>query len=40
MAAEVVHDDDVARREDREENLFDISAEACALIGPSMTRAL
>jgi len=31
MAAEVVHDDNVARREDREERLFDISAKACAI---------
>ena len=31
MAAEVVHDDNVARREDRDENLLDISAEACAI---------
>src|ERR1700729_1050316 len=31
MAAEVVHDDNVARRKEREENLFDISAEACAI---------
>ena len=31
MASEVVHDDNVARREDREENLLDISAEACAI---------
>src|SRR6202042_1537567 len=31
MAAEVVHDDNVARRENREKNLLDISAEACAI---------
>ena len=31
MAAEVVQDDNVARRKDREETLFDISAEACAI---------
>ena len=31
MAAEVVHDDNVARREDRHENLLDISAEAHAI---------
>ena len=31
MAAEVVHDDDVARREHRNENLLDISVEACAI---------
>jgi hypothetical protein len=31
MAAEVVHDDNVAWRENREENLLDISAEACAV---------
>ena len=31
MAAEVVHDDNVARRKDRDENLLDISAEACAI---------
>ena len=31
MTSEVVHDDNVARREDREENLLDISAEACAI---------
>ena len=31
MTSEVVHDDNVARREDREENLPDISAEACAI---------
>ena len=31
MAAEVVHNDDVARREDGHENLLDISAEACAI---------
>jgi hypothetical protein len=31
MAAEVVHDDDVARREDGQENLLDISVEARAI---------
>ena len=31
MTSEVVHDDNVAWREDREENLLDISAEACAI---------
>ena len=31
MAAEVVHDDDVARRENGRENLLDISAEARAI---------
>ena len=31
MTAEVVHDDNVAWREDREENLLDVSAEACAI---------
>ena len=31
MAAEIVHNDDVARREDGHENLLDISAEACAI---------
>jgi hypothetical protein len=31
MAAEVIHDDNVARREDGRENLLDISAEACAV---------
>jgi hypothetical protein len=31
MAAEVVHDDNVAGREDRDENLLDISAEAHAI---------
>ena len=31
MAAEVVHDDNVARREDGHENLLDISAEAHAI---------
>jgi hypothetical protein len=31
MAAEVVHDDNVARGEDGGENLLDISAEACAI---------
>ena len=31
MAAEVVHDDNVAWRENREENLLDISEEACAV---------
>jgi hypothetical protein len=31
MAAEVVHDDNVARREDGRENLLDISVEACAV---------
>ena len=37
-AAEIVHNDDVARREDGHENLLDISAEAAPLIGPSMTQ--
>ena len=31
MAAEVVHDDNVAWGENRKENLLDISAEACAI---------
>jgi hypothetical protein len=31
MTSEVVHDDNVAGREDREENLLDISSEACAI---------
>ena len=31
MTSEPVHDDNVAWREDREENLLDISAEACAI---------
>src|SRR3984957_15812648 len=31
MTSEVVHDDNVAWREDREENLLDISAEACTI---------
>ena len=31
MAAEVIHDDNVAWRKDRDENLLDISAEACAV---------
>ena len=31
MAAEVVHNDDVAWREDGRENLLDISAETCAI---------
>ena len=31
MAAEVVHDDNIAGREDRDENLLDISAEAHAI---------
>ena len=31
VASEVVHDDNVARREDGRENLLDISAEACAI---------
>ena len=31
MTSEVVHDDNVAWREDREENLLDISEEACAI---------
>ena len=31
MTSEVVHDDNIAWREDREENLLDISAEACAI---------
>jgi hypothetical protein len=31
VAAEVVHDDNIARREDREENLLDISAEVHAI---------
>jgi len=31
MAAEVVHDDDVAWRQNREEKLLDISQEACAI---------
>ena len=31
VAAEVVHEDDVARREGWEENLLDVGAEACAV---------
>jgi hypothetical protein len=31
MAAEVVHDDNVARRKEGHENLLDISVEACAI---------
>jgi hypothetical protein len=37
MTAEVLHDDNVAGRERREEKLLDISAEACAIDRPSMT---
>ena len=34
MAPEVVHDDNVARRKDRDESLLDIGAEACAIDRP------
>ena len=38
MAAEIIHDDNVAGAEGGDQELFDVSAEAGALIGPSMTQ--
>ena len=38
MTSEVVHDDNVAWREEREENLLDIARKLAPLIGPSMTQ--
>jgi hypothetical protein len=40
VAAEVVHDDNVARREDGHENLFDISVEARAVAVSEQTLGL